>query len=64
MEDCSANCIGPYEVIEQFNTIVYRLDLFVELKHVCNMLHISYGYPSTYQKNATVSTSGGARELV
>ena len=41
MDDYSASYIGPYEVIEQFNPIVYRFDLSVELKHVCNVFHIS-----------------------
>ena len=42
--------IGPYKVIEKLNHIAYRLDLSVELKHICNVFHIPQWYPSTYEE--------------
>jgi len=54
--------IGPYGVIEQFNAVVYRLDLSVEFKHVCS----SYlTWVSKYLLgNTTVAISGRGGELI
>jgi len=37
----SPRYIGPYEVIEKFNHVAYRLDLPIDLEQVHNVFHIS-----------------------